>query len=423
MDPEDKCGPDAGRGQAARTPQGRPGRRRGRSTSWSSWTGSRSRCPPRRSSPPAGSRGRRCAICCACCRRGATWSTAPPRRDGRLVRGCWLRGPTASSSSTASPCSNCSGRGARAGHRGHRRTSPDSPANWSDALSRPWPPSASWCRAPTAPTPWGGVSWGSRHASDGSRRCSWRLVPASRDFGTRAERRPASSWRTPGQALYLDQVESRFGLRCRGWVGRRVPLEGTSVGAAFGDPSRAHVVADAVDAGVTAITCALPGVEPTVGVSIIGPSWRLEERGLDQLALLVQSAANELAEAEDGRSRARALTRGSRRRRPGGVASCRFVPAFSSSSLTPRAAARARRITVPNARRTSESLEWPNEPGLGLIEPRRDGSRRRRPGRESSQRREPYRSAAALGPALPAGRRGSCGGRSIPLHPRPAPSR
>jgi DNA-binding IclR family transcriptional regulator len=101
-----------------------------------------------------------------------------------------------------------------------------------------------------------------------------------------------------GQALYVDQVESRFGLRCRGWIGRRVPLEGTSVGAAFGDPSRAHVVADAVDAGVTAITCALPGVEPTVGVSIIGPSWRLEERGLDQLALLVQSAANELVEAK-----------------------------------------------------------------------------------------------------------------------------
>ena len=109
-----------------------------------------------------------------------------------------------------------------------------------------------------------------------------------------------------GQALYLDQVESRFGLRCRGWVGRRVPLEGTSVGAAFGDASRAHVVADAVDAGVTAITCALPGMEPAVGVNIIGPSWRLEERGLDQLALLVQSVASELAEtrtAARGRQR------------------------------------------------------------------------------------------------------------------------
>jgi len=101
-----------------------------------------------------------------------------------------------------------------------------------------------------------------------------------------------------GQALYLDQVESRFELRCRGWVGRRVPLEGTSVGAAFGDPSRAHVVADAVETGVTAIACAVRGVEPAVGVSIIGPSWRLEERDLDRLADLVESAARGLAEIQ-----------------------------------------------------------------------------------------------------------------------------
>jgi IclR family acetate operon transcriptional repressor len=100
-----------------------------------------------------------------------------------------------------------------------------------------------------------------------------------------------------GQALYLDQVESRFDLRCRGWVGRRVPLEGTSVGAAFADPTRSHIVADAVEMGVTAIACGVGGIEPAVGVSIIGPTWRLEERGLDRVADLVQAAARELAAA------------------------------------------------------------------------------------------------------------------------------
>jgi IclR family acetate operon transcriptional repressor len=100
-----------------------------------------------------------------------------------------------------------------------------------------------------------------------------------------------------GQALYLDQVESRFDLRCRGWVGRRVPLEGTSVGAAFADPTRSHVVADAVEMGVTAIACGVGRIEPAVGVSIIGPTWRLEERGLDRVADLVQAAARELAAA------------------------------------------------------------------------------------------------------------------------------
>ena len=103
-----------------------------------------------------------------------------------------------------------------------------------------------------------------------------------------------------GYALYLDQVESRFELRCRGWVGRRARLEGTSVGAAFSDASRAHVVADAVDQGVTAVACALRDIKPSVGVNIIGPTWRLEERGLDQLAGLVQSAALELADALAG---------------------------------------------------------------------------------------------------------------------------
>ncbi len=99
-----------------------------------------------------------------------------------------------------------------------------------------------------------------------------------------------------GQALYLDQVESHFELRCRGWVGRRVPLEGTSVGAAFrgASGSRAHVVRDAVEQGVTAVSAAVAGMMPKAGVNVIGPSWRLEEHGLEAIAESVQAAAEEL---------------------------------------------------------------------------------------------------------------------------------
>lgn len=100
-----------------------------------------------------------------------------------------------------------------------------------------------------------------------------------------------------GEALYLDQVESRFDLRCHGWVGRRVPLEGTSIGAAVADPSRVQIVEDGVEVGVTAIACAIPGIEPWVGVNIIGPSWRLRQGGLDALGDLVFSSAHELADA------------------------------------------------------------------------------------------------------------------------------
>jgi DNA-binding IclR family transcriptional regulator len=74
-------------------------------------------------------------------------------------------------------------------------------------------------------------------------------------------------------------------------------LEGTSIGAAVADPSRVHIVEDGVEVGVTAIACAIPGIEPWVGVSIIGPGWRLRQGGLDVLGDLVFSAAHELAEA------------------------------------------------------------------------------------------------------------------------------
>lgn len=98
-------------------------------------------------------------------------------------------------------------------------------------------------------------------------------------------------------ALYLDQVESFYELRCSGWTGRRVSRTGTSAGAAFGDSSQPHIVADAVEAGVTAITCAVAGVRPAVGVNVIGPTWRVQQRGVDELAELVEAAARQLAAA------------------------------------------------------------------------------------------------------------------------------
>ncbi len=39
------------------------------------------------------------------------------------------------------------------------------------------------------------------------------------------------------QAIYVEQVESRQALRYGGWLGRRIPIEGTALGAALRDPS------------------------------------------------------------------------------------------------------------------------------------------------------------------------------------------
>jgi len=96
-------------------------------------------------------------------------------------------------------------------------------------------------------------------------------------------------------ALYVDQVESRYSLRHSGWVGRRVPLEGTATGAAFSDRSRSHVVADAVELGVTSITCAVDLPEDEVAVGITAPNWRIEEFGIPRARDMVSAIAREIA--------------------------------------------------------------------------------------------------------------------------------
>jgi DNA-binding IclR family transcriptional regulator len=97
-------------------------------------------------------------------------------------------------------------------------------------------------------------------------------------------------------ALYVDQVESRYALRHSGWVGRRVPLEGTATGAAFANRTSSHIVADAVELGVTAIACAVEVADEEVAVGITAPSWRVEEFGLWRAQSMVEAVAHEISE-------------------------------------------------------------------------------------------------------------------------------
>jgi len=96
------------------------------------------------------------------------------------------------------------------------------------------------------------------------------------------------------EAVYVEQVESRFALRHSGWVGRRVSLSGTATGAAFAEPGKAQIVADAVEIGVTSAVCALDA--PTdrarsVAVGITGPTWRVQEFGVDRAKTIVETVA------------------------------------------------------------------------------------------------------------------------------------
>jgi IclR family acetate operon transcriptional repressor len=98
------------------------------------------------------------------------------------------------------------------------------------------------------------------------------------------------------QAIYVEQVESRQALRYGGWLGRRIPLEGTALGAALRDASQVHMKDGAVEEGVMAIACGIEGTFPPAAVGVLAPSWRIERWGVEPAGRLVAAAARQLAE-------------------------------------------------------------------------------------------------------------------------------
>ena len=97
--------------------------------------------------------------------------------------------------------------------------------------------------------------------------------------------------------LYVDQIESRYVLRISSWVGRRVPLESTATGAAFADRTRAHLVREAVEPGVTALARALDTEEPEAAISVLAPSWRLREFGEGRATEIIEAIARRISSA------------------------------------------------------------------------------------------------------------------------------
>ena len=97
-------------------------------------------------------------------------------------------------------------------------------------------------------------------------------------------------------AIYVDQVESPYALRHSGWVGRRIPLSGTAAGGAFEERSTSHVAKDAVEAGVTAIACAIATTAYDAAIGITAPSWRIEEFGVVRAQRMVEAVAREISQ-------------------------------------------------------------------------------------------------------------------------------
>lgn len=105
---------------------------------------------------------------------------------------------------------------------------------------------------------------------------------------------------TPTTATYVAMAQSRHAIRHVGWLGRNLDRHHTAVGAALAnrvDADGAVLRHDAVEKGVTAISAPVVESDSPVlaAVSVVGPTYRIEQFGFDEARRLVVGAAREVA--------------------------------------------------------------------------------------------------------------------------------
>jgi DNA-binding IclR family transcriptional regulator len=98
------------------------------------------------------------------------------------------------------------------------------------------------------------------------------------------------------EGVYLDQVESPHALRHAGWAGRRIALDRGAAASALTGSRGPQVARDAVEVGVTAVACRVPGSDPEAAVSVTAPTARMTTRRLSTCRGAVRRAADRLAE-------------------------------------------------------------------------------------------------------------------------------
>ncbi len=99
------------------------------------------------------------------------------------------------------------------------------------------------------------------------------------------------------ELVYLDQVESPHALRHAGWAGRRLPLGAGATSLALTGASAPQIARDAVEVGVTAVACGVPGADPAAAVTVTGPTARMGDRRLAACRRAVTAAAGALEAA------------------------------------------------------------------------------------------------------------------------------
>lgn len=105
-------------------------------------------------------------------------------------------------------------------------------------------------------------------------------------------------------AVYLAIVEGTHSVRHASWVGRSVPLKGSSLGIVFGGatPESGYAVSDrGVEADVTGIAAPLHhpgdpgnGHGPVAALSVVSPSYRMNPEHIARIGELVAAEAQAL---------------------------------------------------------------------------------------------------------------------------------
>jgi DNA-binding IclR family transcriptional regulator len=97
-------------------------------------------------------------------------------------------------------------------------------------------------------------------------------------------------------ATYIAAAESERAIRHVGWVGQTISLTGTAVGAAIRDPGVVAHRTGAVEADTSAVSLSVGLDRPTMAVSVIGPSHRLDSQAVGQISTALDRAVRSLGQ-------------------------------------------------------------------------------------------------------------------------------
>ncbi|GAA3668533.1 IclR family transcriptional regulator [Microbacterium marinilacus] len=99
--------------------------------------------------------------------------------------------------------------------------------------------------------------------------------------------------------LYISIVEGSHSIRHANWVGRTIPLQGSAAGLALTGqtPEAGFVVVErGIERDVTAIAAPiLVGSRIVASLSILVPTYRIDDRSTDQFGRLIAAAAHRLS--------------------------------------------------------------------------------------------------------------------------------